>query len=93
MSKILIVAEHLNGHLNASTARCVTCARAIKPESIDVLVLADAPDAVTAQAAKLDGISKVLTAAHAENARALAAVLAPQIAAVAKNGYTHLLLP
>ena len=93
MSKILIVAEHLNGQLNVSTARCVTCAREIKPESIDVLILADTPDAVAAQAAKLDGVSKVLTAARAENAHALAAVLAPQIAAVAKNGYSHVLFP
>ena len=93
MSKILIVAEHLNGQLNASTARCVACARAIKPDAIDVLVLADAPDAVAAQAAKLEGVTKVSTIARAENAHVLAAVLAPQIAAVAKNGYTHLLLP
>ena len=93
MSKILIVAEHLNGQLNTSTARCVTCARDIKPEAIDVLVLADASDAVAAQAAKLDGVSKVLTIARSENAQALAAVLAPQIAAAAKNGYTHLLFP
>jgi electron transfer flavoprotein alpha subunit len=93
MSKILIVAEHLNGQLNTSTARCVTCAREIKPDAIDVLVLADAPDAVAAQAAKLDGVSKVLTIARSENAQALAAVLAPQIAAAAKNGYTHLLFP
>jgi electron transfer flavoprotein alpha subunit len=93
MSKILIVAEHLIGQLNTSAARCVTCAREIKPETIDVLVLADAPDAVAAQAAKLDGVSKVVTVARAENAQALAAVLAPQIAAAAKNGYTHLLLP
>ena len=93
MSKILVIAEHLNGQLNASTARCVTCAKEIKPDAIDVLVLVDAPDAVAAQAAKLDGISKVLTIARAENAHALAAVLAPQIAAAAKNGYTHLLFP
>ena len=93
MSKILIVAEHLHGQLKVSTARCVTCAREIQPESIDVLILADTPDAVAAQAAKLDGVSKVLTAARAENAHALAAVLAPQIAAVAKNGYSHLLFP
>ena len=93
MSKILIVAEHLNGQLNTSTARCVSCAREIKPDAIDVLVLADAPDAVAAQAAKLDGVSKVLTVARAENAQPLAAVLAPQIAAAAKNGYTHLLFP
>ena len=93
MSKVLIVAEHLNGQLNVSTARCVTCAREIKPDAIDVLVLADAPDAVAAQAAKLDGVSKAVTVARAENAHALAAVLAPQIAAVAKNGYTHVLFP
>src|SRR5690348_17817752 len=93
MPKILIVAEHLNGQLNVSTARCVTCAREIKPESIDVLILADKPDAVAAQAAKLDGVSKVLTVARAENAHPLAAVLAPQIAAAAKNGYSHLLFP
>jgi electron transfer flavoprotein alpha subunit len=93
MSKILIVAEHLNGQLNTSTARCVTCAREIKPDAIDVLVLADAPDAVAAQAAKLDGVSKVLTVARSENAQGLAAVLAPQIAAAAKTGYTHLLFP
>jgi electron transfer flavoprotein alpha subunit len=92
MSKILIVAEHLNGQLNTSTARCVTCAHEIQPDAIDVLVLADAPEAVAAQAAKLDGVSKVVTVARAENAQALAAVLAPQIAA-AKNGYTHLLFP
>jgi electron transfer flavoprotein alpha subunit len=93
MSKALIIAEHLNGQLNAATARCVTCARAMNPESIDVLVLADAPDAIASAAAKLDGVTKVLTTARAENAHALAAVLAPQIAAVARNGYTHVLAP
>jgi electron transfer flavoprotein alpha subunit len=93
MSKVLIVAEHLNGQLNTSTARCVTCARELKPDAIDVLVLSDAPDPVAAEAARLDGISKVLTVARAENAHALAAVLAPQAAAAAKNGYTHLLFP
>ena len=93
MSKILIVAEHLNGKLNSATARCVTCARDIKPDAIDVLVLADAPDAIAAEAAKIDGVSKVLTLANAANAHALAATYAPQIAAVAKNGYTHVFAP
>ena len=93
MSKILIIAEHLNGKLNTSTARCVTCAREIKPDAVDVLVLADAPAAIAAEAAKINGVSKVLTATNAANAHALAAVYAPQIAAVAKNGYTHVLAP
>ena len=93
MSKILIVAEHLNGKLNSSTARCVTCARDLKPDAIDVLVLADTPDAIAAAAAKIEGVSKVLTLANAANAHALAATHAPQIAAVAKNGYTHVFAP
>jgi electron transfer flavoprotein alpha subunit len=93
MTKILIVAEHLNGKLNSATARCVTCASELKPDSIDVLVLAAAADAIAAEAAKIDGVSKVLTVANAANAHALAAVYAPQIAAAAKNGYTHVFAP
>jgi len=93
MSKILIVAEHLNGKLNSATARCVSCARELKPDAIDVLVLADAPDAIAAEAARIDGVSKVLTAASAANAHPLAAVYAPQIVAAAKNGYSHVLAP
>jgi electron transfer flavoprotein alpha subunit len=93
MSIVLVVAEHLNGQLNASTARCLTCAKEIKPEAIDVLVLSNETDAVAAQAAKLDGVSKVLTVARAENAHQLAAMLAPQIVAAAKGGYSHLLFP
>ena len=105
MAKVLIVAEHLNGKLNSSTARCVTCARELKAESIDVLVLADAPTAIAAEAAKIDGVSRVLSVANAANAHPLAAVYAPQIVAAAqggasaagagaaKNGYTHVLAP
>ena len=93
MAKILIIAEHLNGKLNSSTARCVTSARELKPEIVDVLVLADAPDAIAAEAAKIDGVTKVLTAANPANAHPLAAIYAPQIVAAAKNGYTHVLAP
>ncbi|HET8553541.1 MAG TPA: FAD-binding protein [Rhodanobacteraceae bacterium] len=92
MSKILVIAEHLNGQLNSATARAVSAAAAVKPEAIDVLVLADSPDTVAAEAAKIDGVSKVLTVARAENAHALAAVLAPQIAKAAE-GYSHVFAP
>jgi electron transfer flavoprotein beta subunit len=61
MSKVLIVAEHLDGKLNSATARCVTCAKAFNAEGIDIVVLSDAPDAVAAQAASIDGVGKVLT--------------------------------
>jgi electron transfer flavoprotein alpha subunit len=93
MSRVLIIAEHLDGKLNASTARCVTCAKDLKAEAIDVLVLAADAAGVAASAAKIDGVTKVLAVARAENAHALAAVHAPQIAAAAKNGYTHVLAP
>jgi electron transfer flavoprotein alpha subunit len=92
MSKILVIAEHLGGKLNASTARAVSAAAAVKGEAIDVLVLADSADAIAADAAKIHGVSRVLTVNRAENAHPLAAVLAPQIAKAAA-GYSHVFLP
>ncbi len=92
MSKILIVAEHLDGKLNPSTAKCVSAATKLSPEGIDVLVLADNVDAIAADAAKIDGVSKVLTVARAENAQPLAAVYAPQVAKAAA-GYSHVFGP
>jgi electron transfer flavoprotein alpha subunit len=92
MSKVLIVAEHLNGKLNSSTARCVTCAKAFNAESIDIVVLAADPAAIAAEAAQIDGVGKVLTIANAANEHALAAVYAPQVAAAAA-GYSHVLAP
>ena len=82
MSKILVIAEHLGGKLNTSTARAVSAAIAVKPDTTDVLVLSDAPDAIAAEAAKIAGVSRVLTLARPENAHPLAAVFAPQIAPV-----------
>lgn len=92
MSKVLIVAEHLEGKLNASTAKCVTAARAISAESIDIVVLAADPAGVAAQAARIAGVDKVLTVAHDANAHAISQILAPQIAQLA-SGYSHILGP
>lgn len=92
MSKILVVAEHLDGKLNPATARAVSAAAAVKPEAIDVLVLADAPEPIAAEAATLAGVSRVLTVARAENAHPLATVYAPQIVAVSRN-YSHIFAP
>jgi electron transfer flavoprotein alpha subunit len=92
MSKILVIAEHLDGKLNPSTARAVSAASAVKPEAIDVLVLGDGVDAIAASAAQIDGVSRVLTVARAENAHPLAAVLAPQVAKAAA-GYSHVFAP
>ena len=93
MGKVLIVAEHLGGKLNASTAKCVSAAQALKPDSIDIVVLAADPAGVANEAAQIAGVAKVLAIANAANANAIAQVQAPQIAALAKNGYTHVFGP
>ena len=92
MSKVLIVAEHLDGKLNAATAKCVSAAKALNAEAIDIVVLAADPAAVAAEAAQIEGVSKVLAVANAANANAIAQVLAPQIAKLAA-GYTHVFGP
>lgn len=91
MNKILIIAEHHDGKLNPSTARCVSCAQKIGGD-IDMLVLAAAPDTIAQAAASLQGVSRVLGVAHEANTHALASVYAPQIVALA-TGYTHVLAP
>ena len=83
MGKVLIVAEHLGGKLNAATAKCVSAAQALSPESIDILVLAADPASVAAEAAQIAGVAKVITVANAANANAIAQVQAPQVAALA----------
>ena len=92
MSKVLIVAEHLDGKLNGSTAKCVSAAKALSPEVIDIVVLAADPAAIAAEAAQIEGVGKVLAVANAANAHAIAQVQAPQIAALAA-GYTHVFGP
>ena len=92
MSKVLIVAEHLDGQLNAATAKCVSAAQALQPESIDIVVLAADPAVVAAQAAQIAGVARVLTVANAANANAIAQVFAPQIAQLAA-GYSHVFGP
>ena len=92
MSTVLIVAEHLGGKLNASTARCVSAAQALAPEAIDIAVLGDDPSAVASEAAQIAGVSKVLAVANPANANAIAQVLAPQVAKLA-DGYSHVFGP
>jgi electron transfer flavoprotein alpha subunit len=89
-AKVLIVAEHDGTKLNPSTAKSVSCARGIQGAEIIVAVFAAKPDAVAAQAAQLAGVTRVLTIENPANEHALAAVLAPQVVAVAKD-CTHVL--
>ena len=91
-AKILIVAEHDGSKLNPSTAKCVTCAKGMAGAEIVVAVFAADSSAVASQAAQLAGVSRVLKVDNAANAHQLAAVLAPQIVALAAS-YSHVLGP
>jgi electron transfer flavoprotein alpha subunit len=81
--KVLIVAEHDGSRLNPSTARCVSCAHALAGAEITVAVFAADAAAVAREVAQLQGVGGVLTVENAANAHALAAVLAPQVVALA----------
>jgi electron transfer flavoprotein alpha subunit len=89
-AQILIVAEHDGTKLNPATAKSVTGARGIAGGEIVVAVFAAKPDVVAAQAAQLSGVTRVVTVENPANEHALAAVLAPQVVALAKD-YSHVL--
>jgi electron transfer flavoprotein alpha subunit len=93
VADVLIIAEH-DGHvLSANTAKCVSCAVQIAPGAVDVAVLAAPPGGeIAAAAADLEGVRRVLNVTHATSAAMLAATLAPQAAALARD-YSHVLGP
>jgi len=94
MSQVLVVAEHDGTVLNPSTSKTVACAQSLDAEAIDIVVFGEGIDAVAAQAAKLRGVSRVLTCQRGENARPLAAIIAPQLAALAnESGYRYVFGP
>jgi electron transfer flavoprotein alpha subunit len=88
----MIVAEHSGNRLNQSTSRCVSCASSLDPAGADVVVLGHDCNAVAFQAAALQGVARVLTVDRPENRDPLAAVLAPQVAAIAA-AYDYVLGP
>jgi electron transfer flavoprotein alpha subunit len=92
MSQILIVAEHDGTTLNPATAKCVSCARALSGAQVTIAVCAADAGRIAAQAASIAGVSRVLKIENPANAHPLAALLAPQIVAIAAN-FTHLLGP
>jgi electron transfer flavoprotein alpha subunit len=94
MSQILIVAEHDGRQLNPATARCVRCAADIPGATICVAVLGDGVAEIAKAAAALAGVTQVLVVDTPANAHPLATVLAPQVAALARDGaFTHVLGP
>ncbi len=91
MSRTLLIAEHDGSTLNSSTARAMACANAIG-HPVDIVVFAENGSEVANMAAKLDGAQRVVLVDAEHNAHALAAILAPQVAALAAD-YSHVLAP
>ena len=92
MNQVLIVAEHANGQLSAGVAKCVRCAADIPGAEISIAVLAADGSAVAAQAAAIAGVTRVLQVDNPANEPALAAILAPQLVALAA-GYSYVFGP
>lgn len=92
MTKVLLIAEHDGSSINASTAKCVSCASELPDVEIHVAVFAAGGAAVAKQAASISGIARVIHVDDPRNAYPVAAILAPQIVAIAE-GFTHILGP
>ena len=92
MHKVLIVGEHDGKALNPATAKCVTCAGGIPEVDITIVLLGADTAAVAAQAAAITGVRSVLRVDRPENEHPLAAIFAPQLAALAA-GFTHVFGP
>ncbi|MGI9260858.1 MAG: electron transfer flavoprotein subunit alpha/FixB family protein [Woeseiaceae bacterium] len=92
MSKILIIAEHTDGAVNPSTAKCVSCAADIADASIDVAVFADNSESIAAEIAAMSSVARVIRVDNEANANPLAAVIAPQVVALASD-YSHVFGP
>ena len=92
MHKVLIIGEHDGKALNPATAKCVTCAKSIPDVEITIAVFGANTAAVAAQAAAVAGVKSVLRVDRPENEHPLAALFAPQLAALAAD-YSHIFGP
>lgn len=87
----LVIAEHDNASIKASTLNTVTAAIACGGD-VHVLVAGENAAAAAQAAAQVAGVAKVLHADGAALGHGLAENLAAQVLAVAKN-YSHILFP
>jgi electron transfer flavoprotein alpha subunit len=92
MNKVLIIGEHDGKALNPATAKCVTCAKTIPDADISIALFGADTAVVAAQAGAVAGVATVLRIDRPENAHPLAALFAPQVAALAAD-YSHVFGP
>ena len=88
---VLLVADHTNAALGASTAKAMAAAKAIGGD-VHVLVAGAGCGAAAEAAAKLEGVAKVLVADAPQLANQLAEELAPVIVGLA-GSYDAILAP
>jgi electron transfer flavoprotein alpha subunit len=88
---VLILAKHDNAALNEATSKTVTAAKAIGGD-IHVLVAGANCATAAAEAAKLDGVSKVIHVEGEGYGHRLAEPLAELVVSMAE-GYSHLVAP
>lgn len=90
MAKVLVIAEHHQGHIAPMVYATMGAAKQLA-ESFDVLYASDS-DALASTLAKREGVKTVWVACHSCFSHLLAEDLAPLIVAMAKD-YTHILAP
>ena len=88
---ILVIAEHDNASLKAATLNTVAAAQAIGAD-IHLLVAGEACSGAAEQAAKVNGVSKVLVADNAVYAHQLAENVSALVAELGAE-YSHILAP
>lgn len=91
---ILVIAEHDGKTINAATRATIAAAQQILQQTggdIHVLVVGNATENVAANAVKMEGVSKVITAQHATYTQALSEPIAALIASIASN-YSHVMM-
>ncbi len=90
MTKVLVVAEQALGELKPATLNAIAAGLKIA-DSVDLLLAGHALAAAAGDAATATGVAKVLVVDDAKAEHQLPEVLAPAIAEVAGQGYTHVL--
>lgn len=92
MASVLVVAEHDGHSVNPSTAKTVACARSLPDAEVHVAVFSANGQALAESVAEFAGVDKVLQIDDPDHAHPLAALIAPQLVALAK-GYSHVFGP
>ncbi len=88
---VLVVADHDNASLKDNTHKTVTAAKALSND-VDILIAGKGVDAVAAEAAKIEGVRKVLVAESDPLGKQMAEAMAATVLALMPN-YDAVLIP